>query len=84
MSCDSHKEYAMLSPHAKTALAGAWILTTGLIGVLGNVTSIGAGALTLGFGLLPPLVLLLLRGTPVPASNRGRPGQAEPSPLRFP
>jgi len=49
--------------HARGALAGAWILAAGLIGVLGNVTSIGAGALILGFGLAPPL-LLMLRGRP--------------------
>ena len=53
--------------HAKAALAGAWILTAGLIGVLGNVTSMGAGALILGFGLLPPLLLIPRRSTvPVP------------------
>jgi len=61
----------MMSPHAKAALAGGWILLTGLIGVLANVTSMGAGALILGFGLVPPLILMLQRGTPVPARNRG-------------
>ena len=61
----------MLSPQSKAALAGTWILVAGLIGVLGNVTSMGAGALILGFGLVPPLVLMLLRGTPVPVRNRG-------------
>jgi hypothetical protein len=60
----------MLSHQAKAAVAGAWILTAGLIGVLGNVTSMGAGALILAFGLVPPLVLMLLRETPVPARNR--------------
>jgi hypothetical protein len=60
----------MLSHHTKAALAGAWILTAGLIGVMGNVTSIGAGAMILGLGLVPPLVLMLLRGTPVPVHNR--------------
>jgi membrane-bound ClpP family serine protease len=60
----------MLSHHTKAALAGAWILTAGLIGVMGNVTSIGAGAVILGFGLVPPLVLMLLHGTPVPVHNR--------------
>ena len=61
----------MLSPHAKVALVGAWILTAGLIGVLGNVTSMGAGALILGFGLVPPVVLMVLRRAPVPVRNRG-------------
>jgi hypothetical protein len=45
--------------YRKGALAAGWILTAGLIGVLGNVTSLGAGALIFGFGLLPPLVLVL-------------------------
>lgn len=45
--------------YTRGALAGAWILTAGFIGVLGNVTSIAAGALILGFGLLPPLILIL-------------------------
>ena len=58
-----------MTTHSKAALAGAWVLTAGLIGVLGNVTSIGAGALILGFGLLPPL-LLIPRGNPVPVPNR--------------
>jgi hypothetical protein len=61
----------MMSLHAKAALAGGWILLAGLIGVLGNVTSMGAGALILGFGLVPPVVLMLLRRTPVPVRNRG-------------
>ena len=43
----------------------------GLLGVLGNVTSIGAGALILGFGLLLPLILIL----------RGKHG-SQPSPHR--
>ena len=47
---------SMVSPHTKIALAGAWIMTVGLIGVLGNVTSIAAGALVLGCGLVPPLL----------------------------
>jgi hypothetical protein len=46
----------MLSQHMKIALAGAWIMTVGMIGVLGNVTSIAAGALVLGCGLVPPLL----------------------------
>ena len=62
----------MLSTSTKAALAGAWILAAGIIGVLGNVTSIGAGSLILGVGLLPPL-LLMPRGSPVPVQTRRRP-----------
>jgi len=50
--------------YRRSALAGGWILTAGLIGVLGNVTSLAAGALILGFGLLPPLILMLRGSTP--------------------
>ena len=57
--------------YTKGALAGAWILTAGFIGVLGNVTSIGAGALILGFGLLPPLILILRRNTAPVHDSRG-------------
>ena len=59
--------------HAKAALAGAWILTAGLIGVLGNVTSFRAGALILGFGLLPPLILVLRGSAAVPVHHRRGP-----------
>jgi hypothetical protein len=45
--------------YTKGALYGAWILTAGLVGVLGDVTSMWAGALILGFGVLPPLILIL-------------------------
>ena len=38
----------MLSQHTKVALASAWIMTAVLIGALGNMTSIAAGALVLG------------------------------------
>jgi len=54
----------MVTDHTKGALAGSWILTAGLVGVLGNVTSLGAGALILAIGLLPPLIFIL-RGTAV-------------------
>jgi hypothetical protein len=59
----------ILSHHSKTALAGVWILAAGLIGVMGNVTSMGAGALILGFGLLPPL-LIILRGNAAAGPHR--------------
>ena len=61
--------------HTNAALAGAWILTAGLIGVLGNVTSLAAGGLILALGLLPPLILIL-RARPVAGvlvHNSGRP-----------
>jgi len=54
----------MLSHHSKAALAGVWILAAGLIGVMGNVTSMSVGALILGVGLLPPLIIIL-RGNAV-------------------
>ena len=62
----------ILSHHSKAALAGAWILAAGLIGVMGNVISMGAGTLLLGFGLLPPLIIIL-RGNA--EARRHRTGQ---------
>jgi hypothetical protein len=50
----------MLSHRTKVALAGTWIMAAGLVGVLGNVTSLAAGALVLGCGLVPPLLMLHL------------------------
>jgi hypothetical protein len=41
------------------AAAGMWILAAGLVGLLGNVTSIGGAAVVLGFGLVPPVLLML-------------------------
>jgi hypothetical protein len=41
------------------AIAPAWILTAGLVGVFGNVTSIRGAALVLGIGLIPPTLLML-------------------------
>jgi hypothetical protein len=61
----------MLSHHSKAALAGVWILAAGLVGVMGNVTSMSVGALILGFGLLPPLILIL-RGNAVAGPHRTR------------
>ena len=37
------------------AIAATWILAAGLLGLAGNVTSIGAAAVVLGFGLVPPI-----------------------------
>ena len=44
--------------YRKGALAGAWIMTAGIVGVLGNVTSLSAWAVILGCGLAPPLLML--------------------------
>jgi hypothetical protein len=44
---------------ANGALAAAWILAAGLIGLVGNVTSIGGGLMVLGFGLVPPILMML-------------------------
>ena len=52
---------AVRSHDMRVALAGAWIMTAGLIGVLGNVTTIAAGGLVLGCGLVPPLLVLRQR-----------------------
>jgi hypothetical protein len=41
------------------AIAATWILAAGLIGVVGNVTSIGGGAIVLGCGLVPPILMML-------------------------
>ena len=47
------------------ALAATWILGAGLIGLLGNVTSIGGVATVLGLGLVPPMLLMLHWSRPV-------------------
>jgi hypothetical protein len=47
------------------AAAGTWILSAGLIGLLGNVTSVGGAALVLGVGLVPPMLLMLRWDQPV-------------------
>lgn len=49
----------MQSQQVNGAVAVTWILGAGLIGLLGNVTSIGGLAMVLGFGLVPPLLLML-------------------------
>jgi hypothetical protein len=48
------------------AIAAMWILAAGLVGLVGNVTSIGGVALILGFGLVPPILMMLLWITAVP------------------
>ena len=49
------------------ALAATWILGAGLIGLLGNVTSLGSATTVLGFGLVPLMLLLLWSSRPVRA-----------------
>ena len=49
------------------ALAATWILGAGLLGVLGNVTSIGGAAVFLGLGLVPPMFLIVRWNHPVTA-----------------
>ncbi len=49
------------SHNMRVALAGTWIMTAGLVGVLGNVTSLAAGSLVLACGLVPPLLVLRQR-----------------------
>jgi len=44
----------------KSAIGAAWVLAAGVIGVTANVTSVGGAVLLAGFGLVPPLVMLLL------------------------
>jgi len=45
----------------QSSLAVTWIVCAGLIGLFGNVTSIGGVALVLGCALVPPLLLLMLQ-----------------------
>jgi hypothetical protein len=43
----------------KSAIGAAWILAAGVIGVTADVTSVGGAVLLAGFGLVPPLIMLL-------------------------
>lgn len=45
--------------HTKVTVAAVWILAAGVIGVVADVTSVGAAVLVVGFGLVPPLLMLL-------------------------
>ena len=49
------------------ALAATWIVGAGLIGLLGNVTSVGGATTVLVFGLVPPMLLMLRWSHPVEA-----------------
>ena len=53
-----------------SALAATWILGAGLIGLLGNVTSLGGAAMVLGVGLVPPMLLMLQWTRPIRAVVR--------------
>jgi hypothetical protein len=48
------------------AVAATWILAAGLVGVVGNVTSIGGAALVLVVGLVPPILMTLHWNRAVP------------------
>ena len=54
-------------------VAATWIMAAGLVGFVGNVTSIGGAALVLGFGLVPPIILMLHRRTTMREPIPGRP-----------
>ena len=48
----------MQRQHPRVVAAAAWVLTTGLIGVLTGASSVGAVAFLVGCGLVPPLLML--------------------------
>jgi hypothetical protein len=52
----------LLSHNTTVALASTWILAAGFVGVIGNVTSLAAGVLVVGCGLVPPLLMMHLTG----------------------
>ena len=56
------------------ALAATWILAAGLIGFIGQVTSIGGAAVVLGVGLVPPILMMLHWNMPALARSRQRHG----------
>jgi hypothetical protein len=51
-------------------VAATWILGAGLVGMLANVTSVAGAAMVLGFGLVPPVLLILLWSLPVPQAAK--------------
>ena len=67
----------MQLPQTNGAVGATWILAAGLIGLVGNVTSIGGAAMVLGFGLVPP-ILMMLRWTDPPQVVSERVPQAHP------
>lgn len=52
--------YSALMPgrHTASAIGAGWILAAGVIGVMANVTSVGAAVLLVVFGLVPPLIMV--------------------------
>lgn len=48
------------SQQRRGALAATWILGAGLIGLLGDVTSIAGATVVVGFGLIPPILMLTM------------------------
>jgi hypothetical protein len=68
-------------------VAAVWILASGLIGFIGNVTSIRGAALVLGFGLAPPILMMLFVSAPIPraphdaARERSDTRRGAPAPL---
>jgi hypothetical protein len=50
---------AVMGLQQTNAVAASWILAAGLIGLAGNVTSISGAAMVLGFGLVPPILMVL-------------------------
>jgi hypothetical protein len=51
----------MFRNHTKTAIVAGWILGLGTIGWATTLASSGGWMLLLGWGLLPPLLLIRLR-----------------------
>ena len=62
----THTVALMQSQQPNGALAAAWIMGAGLIGLLGNVTSLGGTAIVIGLGLVPPMLLLVRWDHPLP------------------
>ena len=64
-----HTVWLMQLEQANGAVAALWIVSAGLIGLLGNVASPSGAAIVLGFGLGPTLLLLLQWSHPVAATS---------------
>ena len=79
----SSATFHTFSPQNTGLFGAGWILVAGCLGVLGNVTSVWAGALVLTIGVTPPLVMVGLRTAALRAnSHRHRSdGPASGSPV---
>jgi hypothetical protein len=53
------------------AIVAAWIVTVGLVALVGDITSVFGAVTVLGVGLVPPVLLTLYWNT-VPAAVRTR------------